>query len=75
MTTLFDLAIETVRLLPPEKQDEIARLMLEMAEESETLHILSSDDLEGLRPSLEQAKKREFAEESEVRAAWSRHGL
>lgn len=75
MTTLFDLAIETARLLPPEKQDEIARLMLDMASESESLHLLSPDDIDGLRPSLEQAKKREFAGETEVHEIWSRHGL
>ncbi|MCY1668916.1 hypothetical protein [Rhizobium sp. SL86] len=75
MTTLFDLAIETARLLPPEKQDEIARLVLEMAEEGESLFLLSPDDIEGLRPSLEQVKKREFADESEVRTIWSKHGL
>ncbi|WP_137129955.1 hypothetical protein [Rhizobium sp. FY34] len=75
MTTLFDIAIETARLLPPEKQDEIARLVLEMAQDDETLHVLSQDEIEGLRPSLEQAKKREFASEDEVRALWRRHGL
>lgn len=75
MTTLFDLAIETARLLPPGKQDEIARLVLEMAQDDETLHVLSQDEIEGLRPSLEQANKREFASEDEVRALWRRHGL
>jgi hypothetical protein len=31
MTKLLDLAVETVRRLPPEDQDEIARLMLWLA--------------------------------------------
>jgi hypothetical protein len=75
MTTLFDLAIETARLLPPEKQDEIARLVLEMVQDREAIHVLSQSDIDSLRPSLEQAKKREFAGEDEVRAIWSRHGL
>jgi hypothetical protein len=32
MTKLLDLAVETVRRLPPEDQDGIARLMLWLAE-------------------------------------------
>ncbi len=49
--------------------------MLDMASEGESLHLLSPDDIDGLRPSLEQAKKREFADETEVHEIWSRHGL
>ena len=33
MTKLLQRAVETVRLLPPEAQDEIARLVLQLVED------------------------------------------
>lgn len=74
MTTLFELAIETTRLLPPERQDEIARLMLQMAGEEQGVYRLSDDELESLRASREQARKGVFASESEIQSVWERHG-
>jgi DNA-binding TFAR19-related protein (PDSD5 family) len=72
MTKLMEKAVEIVRLLPPESQDEIARAMLSLAgseagsEEIEPAHL--ADVLE----SLAQAKRREFATDAEVEAAFRR---
>ena len=75
MTTLFELAIETARLLPPERQDEIARLVLRMASENEAVYVLSAEERANLQPSLEQVSRREFATEEQVKALWAKHGL
>jgi hypothetical protein len=72
MTKLMEKALEIVRRLPPDSQDEIARAMLSLAgseaepEEIEPAHLL--DVLE----SLAQAKRREFATDAEVQAAFRR---
>jgi hypothetical protein len=72
MTKLLEKALEAVRRLPPYNQDEIARAMLSLAgddgapEEIDTAHL--SDVLE----SLAQARRREFATDAEVEAAFHR---
>ncbi len=73
MNKLLDLALETVRRLPPVDRDAIARAMLclagnedEAAEEIEPMHL--SDVLEGVA----QARRGEFALEAEVEAVFRR---
>jgi hypothetical protein len=72
MTKLLQKALEAVQQLPPESQDEIARAMLLLAgdegqpEDIDPAHL--SDVLEGLA----QAKRREFASDAEVEAAFRR---
>jgi hypothetical protein len=73
MTKLLDLALETVRRLPPVDRDAIARAMLclagnedEAAEEIDPMHL--SDVLEGVA----QARRGEFALEAEVEAVFRR---
>jgi hypothetical protein len=72
MSKLLDHAVETVRALPPDKQDEIARAMLALAgaepEPIDPAHL--SAVLEGLA----QASSREFATPAEVEAAFRRFG-
>jgi hypothetical protein len=72
MSELLDKALESVRRLPTSQQDEIARAMLSLAgddaapEEIDPAHL--ADVLEGLA----QARRREFASESEIEAAFRR---
>jgi len=71
MTKLLEKALEAVRQLPAESQDEIARAMLNLASEGEPedtdpAHL--ADVLEGLA----QARRREFATDAEVEAAFRR---
>jgi hypothetical protein len=72
MTKLLEKALEAVRRLPADSQDEIARAMLNLAgdesepEEIDPTHL--ADVLEGLA----QATRREFATDAEVEAAFRR---
>jgi len=73
MTKLLKQALEAVQRLSPESQDEIARTILALATGSEgepepvdPAHL--SDVLEGLA----QAKRRQFATDAEVEAAFRR---
>ena len=76
MTTLFDRAVETVRNLPAERQDEIARLLLKLASAPEAAIIpLTLDEDASFNESFAQAARGEFATDAEIRAIWAKHGL
>jgi DNA-binding TFAR19-related protein (PDSD5 family) len=72
MTKLLEKALEAVRLLPPENQDEIARAMLTLAGEGPALEEIDLAHLPDVLESLAQAKRREFATDVEVEAAFRR---
>jgi Ca2+-binding EF-hand superfamily protein len=71
MTKLLEKALEAVRQLPADSQDEIARAMLNLADEGEAEDI-DPAHLADVLESLAQAKRREFATDVEVEAAFRR---
>lgn len=75
MTKLLEQALAVTSKLPPEMQDELARLILAFAGEEQEVYQLSEEELAELEPSLEEADRGEFASEEEVRALWAKHGL
>jgi hypothetical protein len=72
MTKLLDQALEAVRRLPPESQDEIARTILHLAAGDGEPEPMDPVDLRALLEGLDQAKRRDFASESEIEAALRR---
>jgi hypothetical protein len=68
MTKLLEQAVETVRGLPPEMQDELARMLLQLAGEAQPLLQLSAEEEASLEESLTQAYRGEFATDEQVRA-------
>ena len=72
MTRLMEKALEVVRLLPPESQDEIARAMLSLAGSEAAPEEIEPAHLPDVLESLAQAKRREFATDAEVEAAFRR---
>ena len=72
MTKLLQKALETVRKLPPEDQDEIARAMLALASEESDAETIDPTHLADVLESLAQARRREFATDSEVEEAFRR---
>ena len=75
MAELLERAVETMRGLPAETQDALARILLEFAGEDPSIVQLSADDEESLRASLLEAERGEFATDEEIRAIWAKHGL
>lgn len=75
MTTLLDRAIEAARNLPPEVQDEIARLVLQLAADEEPPIALTSEESAAIALSKGAAARGDFATDEEVRAAWAKHGF
>lgn len=72
MTKLLEKALETVRQLPPDSQDEIARAMLTLAGDEGELEEINPEYLSDVLESLAQARRREFATDAEVEAAFRR---
>lgn len=72
MTKLLDKAVEAVRQLPSDSQDEIARAMLRLATKDEVPEPIDPADLPAVLKGLAQAKRREFATEEEIEAAFRR---
>jgi hypothetical protein len=72
MTKLLQKALEAVRLLPPQNQDEIARAMLALARDDSDPEELDPSHLADVLEGLAQAKRREFASDADVEAAFRR---
>lgn len=76
MTKLLDKALEAARSLPSEMQDEIARVVLELAGENATSpYELSAYERAAVEASKAAASRGEFASSDDVRAIWAKHGL
>jgi hypothetical protein len=75
MTKLLEQAVETVRGLPPEVQDDLARILLQLAGEDQPVVQLSAAEEASFEESLAQADRGEFATDEQIRAIWAKHNL
>ena len=72
MTKLLDKALELVRRLPADSQDEIARAMIDLASGDGEPEQIDPAHLPAVLQGLAQAKRREFATDEEIEAAFRR---
>jgi hypothetical protein len=75
MTKLLEQAVDTVRALPPAMQDDLARLLLQLAGEEQPPVQLEPAEEPSFAESLGQAARGEFATDEQVRAVWAKHQL
>jgi hypothetical protein len=75
MSRLLDEAMEAVRALPPEAQDDIARVMIELAGEGAAPFVLSPDERAVIAHSKVAAAQGQFASDEQLAAVWKKHGL
>ena len=76
MTKLLDQAVDVARNLPSDAQDDIARVVLQLAGADDGPPVtLSDDERAAISVSKEAAARGEFATDAQVRAAWVKHGL
>jgi hypothetical protein len=76
MTKLLDLALEAMRVLSPDEQDDIARIILQLAGSADAAPvILSPEERTAIATSKAAAAKGEFASDEEVRSVWAKHQL
>ena len=75
MTKLLDQAFQAARALPSDRQDELARLLLQLTGTEQAGFELTADEEASFATSFAQADRREFATDEQVRAVWAKHGL
>lgn len=77
MTELLEHAVARLRALPPEQQDELARVLLRLAGEDDDTGVyqLTQSERASLETSRAQAARRDFAADEDVRSVWAKHGL
>ncbi|MDX7952679.1 hypothetical protein P7D22_16035 [Lichenihabitans sp. Uapishka_5] len=75
MTALLDRALLSVRSLPPEAQDDVARVLLELVGEAQALVDLTPDEQAALDVSEAAAARGDFASDAEIKAIWAKHSL
>jgi hypothetical protein len=76
MTKLLEQALEAVRSLSPDAQDDIARVVLQLAGSGAPEPVdLSREERTVIAASKAAAARGEFATDEQVRAAWAKHGL
>jgi len=73
MTKLVEQAIAAISQLPPETQDELARLMLALAEGVPTP--LSTDEAAAIAEAEAEIARGERVPPETIQALWRAHGL
>jgi hypothetical protein len=72
MTKLLEKALEAVRRLPPDSQDHIALAMLSLSANDGEPEKIDPADLPAVLEGLARARRREFATDAEIEAAFRR---
>jgi hypothetical protein len=76
MTKLLEQALQVARRLPSDAQDDIARVVLQLAGADDSSFVaLSSDERAAIAKSKDAAARGEFATDEQVQATWAKHGL
>jgi hypothetical protein len=75
MTRLLEQAVATVSALPDDQQDDLARILLQLAGHEQPPYTLCPEEEADLDASIAEAERGEFATDEEVRAMWAKHGL
>lgn len=76
MTKLLDQALDAVRVLSPDEQDDIARVILQLTGKLDAAPMaLAPDERAAIDRSRAAAARGEFASDEQVRAVWAKHGL
>jgi hypothetical protein len=76
MTKLLEQAVAAARNLSPAAQDDIARIVLQLAGADDEPPVpLTPDEQTAVAASKTAAGRGEFATEEQVSAVWAKHGL
>ncbi|TRL37849.1 hypothetical protein FM996_01615 [Methylosinus sporium] len=73
MTRLLEQAFETIRKLPDPVQDDLARLLLEIADGETQCVTLTSEEESDLTEALAEVERGEFASDETIRAIWAKY--
>jgi predicted transcriptional regulator len=68
----IDAVLDRVRTWPPERQEDAARVLLQMEEAGSEVYQLSEEELADIEEGLKEIERGEVATEEEVAALFSR---
>lgn len=75
MSKLLDEAFEKMKALPEQRQDELARLLIELAAEEAEPFELTDEQMREVQLAMAEVERGEFATDEEVAEVWRRFGL
>ena len=75
MTRLLKEAIQKLSKLPEGRQDELARMLIDVAASDLHPYQFTDDERPGIDEALAQVERGEFASEAEVGAVWDKFAL
>jgi hypothetical protein len=75
MTDLLEQAVESVRALPAETQDALARILMQFAGVDQSVVELTAEEAASFDGSIAQEERGEFATDEQIGAIWKKHGL
>jgi predicted transcriptional regulator len=75
MTKLLKEAVEKLEQLPKGRQDELARMLIDVAASDLSPYQFSDADRAAVEEGLAQLDRGEIASDAEVAAMWKRFGL
>ena len=75
MTKLLQEAIDKLSRLPKEKQDELGRMLIDVAAQDLQPYVLAAEEQKALKESLAEVERGEFATDADVAALWQRFGV
>jgi hypothetical protein len=75
MTRLLEQAFSTLSTLPDARQDELARVLLELVGIDQPPLQLTAEEEADLAAAEAEIERGELASDEAVRAMWAKHGL
>ena len=75
MTKLLEHAIEKVKHLTADRQDDVAHVLIDMAESDQSPYVLTNKQRDEVRSALTEVERGEFATEKEMADLWKKCGL
>jgi hypothetical protein len=75
VTKLLEHALDTVRALPPDLQDELARLLLQVAGEEQPVIQLTAEERADLAEADAEIARGEFATDKQIRSILAKRTL
>jgi hypothetical protein len=75
MDKTLDNALDRIRSWPPDRQEDLVRMLDEIESSGVTVYDLSDEEERLIRVGLDQAERGEFVSDSDMGAFWRRNRL
>ncbi len=69
----MEMAIQRIRALPPERQDEVARLLMDMAD-GEDVYVLSPEEEASFAKAFADIEAGRLVSSEQMQSVWKKYG-